>query len=342
MDPTRLARLRIACMALHPDRVRTLLTSHDPGTVVDDARQGKLRLSDQARSVLAWSDDQLVALVSGMDVLMAGDDGYPRSLVELPDAPDVLFVRGTIPSSPMVAVVGTRRCTTYGTRVATAAGRAIAAAGWPVVSGLARGIDGAAQRATVAVGQSVAVLGSGIDRIYPSEHDRLADDIVQSGGAVVSEYPPGIRPDAWRFPPRNRIISGLSEAVVVIEAPVKGGSLITAAHALEHGRPLFAVPGDIDRETSRGCNLLVRDGAFPVLDIDDLMTGLSFCLGPPPRAQHTSVSTHVVYEAVGATGCHLDELPSRLALPPSEVLVLISHAEADGHVTVEQGYVMRR
>ncbi len=342
MDPARLARLRIACLALHPDRVRTLLAAHDSGTVVDDARRGRLKLTERARSVLAWSDEQLMESVSGMDVVMAGDEKYPQSLAELPDAPDVLFVRGTIPTAPMVAVVGTRRCTTYGTRVATAAGRAIAAAGWPVVSGLARGIDGAAQRATVAAGQSVAVLGGGIDRIYPAEHDRLADDIIECGGAVVSEYPPGSRPDAWRFPPRNRIISGLSGAVVVIEAPIKGGSLITATHALEHGRPLFAVPGDIDRETSRGCNLLIRDGAFPVLDIDDLMTGLSFCLGPPPRAEQASMSTHVVYEAVGATGRHMDELPALLALPPSEVLVLVSHAEASGHITVENGYVERR
>ena len=159
---------------------------------------------------------------------------------------------------------------------------AIAGAGWVLVSGLARGIDGAAHAGTVtAGGAGIAVLGCGPDIHYPPEHRTLGDRLVEAGGAVVTEYPPGAAPEPWRFPLRNRIISGLSSAVVVVEAGVTGGALITAGYALAHGVPVFAVPGDVRRESSKGCNLLIRDGAHPVLDPDDLIEELSLVLGPP-------------------------------------------------------------
>jgi DNA processing protein len=191
-------------------------------------------------------------------------------------------VRGALPSEPGVAVVGTRRATRYGLELARQMGGAIARAGWTVVSGLARGVDGAAHRGTLeAGGKGVAVLGSGIDVWYPPEHARLGEQLVTAGGAVISEYPPGSRPDAWRFPRRNRIISGLARAVVVVEAADKGGALITARLAAEQGREVFAVPGDVNRRTSVGTNLLIRDGAVPVLGADDLIEALSLVLGPP-------------------------------------------------------------
>lgn len=340
----RLARLRIAHLGLHPDRTRRLRHEFGSATnLVAAARRGRVRLPAGAREVLGWSEQRLLEATPPDQVVMLGDPQYPPQLGQLPDAPDVLFVQGSIPPEPMVAVVGTRTCTGYGRQVAGAIGRASAGAGWPVVSGLARGIDGAAHRGSLAAGAipGVAVLGTGLDLVYPAEHADLARALIRDGGAVVTEYPPGTRPDGWRFPPRNRVISGLASAVVVVEAPVKGGSLITAAHALDHGRPLFAVPGDIDRDTSRGCNMLIRDGAAPVLDIEDLITGLSFVLGPPPAAER-SVSVHVVTEAVGSGGCSVDDLAMRLALPVPELLTLIAHAESAGEVTVENGWIERR
>lgn len=339
-SPSRTDRLRLAMLALHPRRLRKLRSDYSERALLTAIGSGQVRVPDVAREVLDATDAELWSLVSGLDVLMAGEAEYPSQLAELPDAPDVLFVRGSIPVEPIVGIVGTRKCTGYGRRIAQALGRALAAAGWPVVSGLARGIDGAAHKGSIETGIGLAVLGSGIDQIYPREHERLAHDLIDGGGALVSEYPPGIRPDGWRFPPRNRIISGLSSAIVVAEAPVKGGSMITATHALEHGRPLLAVPGDIDRETSRGCNLLIRDGAFPVLDVDDLITGLSFLLGPPPN-ETSRVDLMVVAEAVGK-GCFFDDLVERLACPPSEALALVSQAEAAGQISFENGWIARR
>ena len=167
-------------------------------------------------------------------------------------------------AAPAVAVVGTRKCTRYGLSLAESFGAALARAGWTTVSGLARGIDAAAHRGTLAAGgEAVAVLGSGVDVVYPQENRVIYDQIVAGQGAVISEYPPGTRPDRWRFPARNRLIAAISSAVVVVEAGAKGGALITARLAAEIGRPVFAVPGDVDRPASVGCNLLIRDGAIP-------------------------------------------------------------------------------
>ena len=153
----------------------------------------------------------------------------PSYLTDLPDSPEVLFIKGVLPDRRGVAVVGARRATAYGLRLARRYGAALAHAGWPVVSGLARGIDGAAHHGVMdAAGIGVAVLGSGIDVWYPAEHRRLGERLLAAGGAVVSEYPPGTPPVGWRFPPRNRIISGLAAVVVVVEASPTGGALITA------------------------------------------------------------------------------------------------------------------
>jgi DNA processing protein len=163
-------------------------------------------------------------------------------------------------------------------------GRTIASAGWPVISGLARGIDAAAHHATLdADGMGFAVLGSGIDVVYPAGNRQLAERLVATGGGIISEYPPGTPPAPFRFPARNRIIAALSAAVVVVEAAVTGGALITARIALELGIDVLAVPGDIDRETSAGTNLLIRDGAHPILGEIDLMQTLEVILGRAPN-----------------------------------------------------------
>ncbi len=271
-------RLRLSFAGLHPDRARDLTRRHgSPSGTVDAILHGRARTSEAIRERVAVPADrrriELQAL--GFEWIARGDDAYPAHLDRFEDAPDALFVRGTIPSESGVGIVGTRRSTAYGLELAEAYGRAVATAGWPVISGLARGIDGAAHRGMVAVGRpGVAVLGCGIDVTYPREHRRLGDQILDAGGAIVSEYPPGARPDAWRFPPRNRIIAGLSSAVVVVEAARTGGALITALKAAEYGIPVFAMPGDVDRETSEGTNRLIRDGAFPVFDPADLVEEL--------------------------------------------------------------------
>jgi DNA processing protein len=183
-----------------------------------------------------------------------------------------------------VAIVGSRRSTSYGNRIATLFASTVVGCGWPVISGLARGIDGVAHRACLdAGGTGWAVLGSGLDIIYPKQNEALAHKLIESGGGLISEYPPGTPPAAFRFPARNRIIAALAEVTVVVEAAVDGGALITARLALEMQRTVLAVPGDIDREVSAGCNQLIRDGAHPVLSADDLIDLLTFDLGPPPR-----------------------------------------------------------
>jgi len=276
-------RLRLAFAGLHPDRARELRSRYGgaPGAVHAIERR-MVNASDQIRENLAIPPEERRFRLQelGIDWVLRGDAAYPNHLDLYEDAPDALFVRGTLPADSGVGIIGTRRCTAYGLELAEAYGRAVAIAGWPVMSGLARGIDGAAHRGMVAAGGiGVAVLGCGIDVTYPREHRRLGDQILEAGGAIVSEYPPGSRPDAWRFPPRNRVIAGLSAAVVVVEAAKTGGALITAVKAAEYGIPVFAMPGDVDRTTSEGTNRLIRDGAFPVFDPEDLVEELDLVRG---------------------------------------------------------------
>jgi len=218
--------------------------------------------------------DELAAL--DVELIASGEEEFPERLTVFPGHPRWLFVRGRVSSSPAIGIVGTRTCTRYGTDLARAYGRVAAEAGWSVVSGLARGIDGAAHTgATEAGGHCQAVLGSGIDVVYPRSHMALHAAVLETGGVVMSEFPPGTPPEGWRFPTRNRIIAGLSDVLLVVEAGLKGGALITARIALDYGVPVYAVPGDIDREASVGTNLLIRDGAFPILGPEDLAEVLS-------------------------------------------------------------------
>ncbi len=286
------ARLRMAFSGLHPIRSRELCDRFGgaSGAIIAIERD-RVKASESIRTSLATPVAQRRAELAslGIEAVYREGPGYPDHLDVFDDAPDVLFVRGTLPKVPGVGIVGTRRCTAYGLELAEAYGRAVAETGWLVVSGLARGIDGAAHRGMVSIkGVGVAVLGCGIDVTYPREHRRLGEQILEAGGAIVSEYPPGSRPDAWRFPPRNRIIAGLSAAIVVVEAAKTGGALITAMKAAEYGIPVFAMPGDVDRRTSEGTNRLIRDGAFPVLDPDDLIEELDLMYGLTHRSRKES------------------------------------------------------
>jgi DNA processing protein len=251
---------------------------------------------------------------------------YPVGMLDLEDPPP-LYVRGETTRAPAVAVVGTRRCTRYGVGLAEAFGSALSRAGWTTVSGLARGIDAAAHRGTLrGPGDAVAVLGSGVDVIYPAENADLYHSILEGRGAVMSEYPPGTRPDRWRFPARNRLIAAIASAVVVVEAGEKGGALITARLAAEIGRPVLVVPGDLDRPASMGCNRLIRDGAHPVLGVDDLIAELELILGAPPRPPS------MAEKGIPPAGVSVDELPGLWGCSPADALARVARMEIAGQV----------
>lgn len=213
---------------------------------------------------------------SGTRVMVASDEGYPALLKEIPAPPPVVYYRGELLETDRtaVAIVGTRRMTQYGREMTIRIAADLARAGVTIVSGLARGVDGVAHQAALdAGGRTIAVLGSGVDRIYPPDHRILAQWIAEQG-AVLSDYLPDTPPDAGNFPPRNRIISGLSLGVVVVEAPDRSGALITVDFAADHGRDVFAVPGPVTSANSSGCNRLIREGARLVRNAEDILEDL--------------------------------------------------------------------
>ncbi|MDR2137271.1 MAG: DNA-processing protein DprA [Synergistaceae bacterium] len=204
------------------------------------------------------------------------DPGYPVRLKDLPSPPTGLYVKGKLDSlKPCLALVGTRKCSHYGRVVADAIGRMAAQAGHQVISGGAKGIDGAGHRGCLAEkGTTLAVLGTGVDRVYPAEHQPLFHEIAATG-ALISEYPMGTGGDPWRFPERNRLIVGLCNRLVVVESPEDGGAMITARLALDMGREIWCVPGRITEAIARGTNALIRDGANPLIDVDDFIGKIS-------------------------------------------------------------------
>jgi DNA processing protein len=229
--------------------------------------------------------------VSEIRLLPADDPGFPTSLLAIPDCPSELWYVGQLDvlDAPAVAIVGSRAASFVALEMARSLAMDLAARGVTIVSGLARGVDSAAHRGALSQGRTVGVLGSGIDVIYPPEHRDLARDVAATG-LLVSEYPPGTAPHAGQFPMRNRIISGLSRAVVVIEAHERSGSLITARFALQQGREVMAVPGNPLSGRSRGAHALIRDGAKIVECADDILEELGLV---PPRGPVNEASTLV-------------------------------------------------
>lgn len=213
----------------------------------------------------------------GISFVTIDEKGYPAKLAAIPDAPCAIYYVGKLPDGQRksVAVIGARECSEYGRAMAKQFGKMLAETGIQVVSGMARGIDGIGQQAALdAGGYSIGVLGCGVDICYPPEHRRLYDSLIERGG-ICSEYPPGIEPRAMLFPPRNRIISGLCDAVLVIEAKERSGTLITVDMALEQGREIYALPGRITDPLSRGCNRLIMQGAEIVISLQELLHELN-------------------------------------------------------------------
>ena len=274
----------------------------------------------------------------GISVLTFEDEGYPRRLKSIAVPPPVLYMLGEVVEKDewAVAIVGTRKFTHYGRQVAEEMAAFLARNGITVVSGLARGVDSIAHQAALdAGGRTVAVLGSGVDVLYPPENRKMAEAMIRQG-AVISDYPPGTPPDGVNFPPRNRIISGLSLAVVVVEAGERSGASITANYALEQGREVFAVPGNIYSPQSKGTNRLIRDGAHPLTSPEDLLELLDLTMVAEQQSARMVLPGNAleaaIFEQLGQEPVHVDQIGIEAALPIEQVSATLAMMELKGMV----------
>jgi len=310
-----------------------------------DRERGSRRFSSFAESFDEVSHvRQLQA--AGLRWLARSDPAFPPRLGSIHDPPPGLFVRGwadyQLLTQPAVAIVGARSCTDYGAHVSRSLARELAGAGVVVISGHARGIDGWAHRGSLEpAGVTVAVLGCGIDRDYPRAHAALAAQIADRG-LSVSEYPPGVSPAPWRFPARNRIVAGLALATVVVEARERSGALITADLALEEGREVLAVPGEITSALSRGTNGLIRLGATPVTCDDDVLEAIGIERPPvTPEDVPPGTAAGSVLAALDAGATTADEVARATRLASSAVSAALIELELGGLVEVRAGIYRR-
>ncbi len=272
------------------------------------------------------------------------DEGYPMRLKNFPYMPPILYVRGNLREDiPSFAIVGSRRASHYGKLVAEKFARELVRAGLAIVSGLARGIDTSAHRgALMENGITIAVLGCGVDRVYPAENVHLIEKILKRG-AVISEFPISTQPYAGNFPLRNRIIAGLSDAILVVEATLKSGTFTTVQWALEQGKEVFAIPGNITEETSKGTNKLIMDGARPVTSVQDIFDALNLDRKikkkelPPLNEDERKV-----YDNLDETPIHIDALSHNLSIPVSKLSAILLSLELKSVVRQLPGrYFMR-
>lgn len=296
-------------------------------------------------------EDQARVGAAGLTVIVWGDDEYPTRLRAIHSAPPVLYVRGALEpeDEAAVAIVGSRRATAYGEEMAGELARELGRRGLTIVSGLARGIDAAAHRGALEVGaRTVAVLGNGLDQTYPPEHRDLAADVAGSG-ALLSEFPLGTAPLRPHFPRRNRIISGLSLGVVVVEAGVESGALITANHALEQGRDVFAVPGRVHARYSEGCNRLIKAGAKLVETWEDVLAELVPNLksrkrkrpaGPPPP--DLAGEEQAIYDLLADGPLHIDAIIVQSGLGGGRAASVLVGLEMKGIIRQLRGKVFER
>ncbi|HEY5994500.1 MAG TPA: DNA-processing protein DprA [Gallionellaceae bacterium] len=285
----------------------------------------------------------------GNSIITLADEDYPQALLNIPDPPPLLYIKGnrTLLSQPSVAVVGSRNATAQGIGHAEAFSRAISAAGLCIVSGMAHGIDSAAHRGGLSErGSSIAVVGTGLDRVYPAVNRELAHALA-TGGLLVSEFSLGTPPLASNFPRRNRIISGLSLGCLVVEASVQSGSLITARMALEQGREVFAIPGSIHSPQAKGCHSLIKQGAKLVESAQDVLDELEcYLLGRPVAAsapQDTaSLPEHPVLAHMGFDPLGMDVLGERSGLTVEALSAILLQLELEGRVAVLPGGLYQR
>jgi DNA processing protein len=302
---------------------------------------------DGLRNFSAWDEVEaeiIRAEKAAVKVVPFTDSTYPARLRMIADPPPLLYVKGDIRSEDerAVAIVGSRSASDYGRRVARDLCRGLASLGFTVVSGMARGIDGTAHGTALnAGGRTIAVLGSGVDRAYPAEHQQLYQRISENG-AVISEFPLGTRPMAFNFPARNRLISGLSLGVVVVEATEKSGSLITAALALEQGREVFAVPGEVGSSRSRGAHRLIRQGAKLVETVDDILEEIAPQLaarrGNADGAVKRTLPRHLgdefqkIFALFQERSLQIDEVIENSGYSPPRVSEILLELELQGYI----------
>jgi DNA processing protein len=319
-----------------PVRVRRLLDQFGkPEDILAAGKSDLMRVDgvgeSVARSITGWQsqadlDAELKRIAdAGVQVVTREDADYPKNLREIYDPPLVLYVKGTLSSKDAVSIgiVGSRRTSLYGQEMARKLAYQLARVGVTVVSGLARGIDTQAHKGALqAKGRTVAVLGCGIDVVYPAENRKLAEEIVEKGGALVSEFPFGVQPDRQTFPMRNRIVSGWSLGVLVVEANLQSGALITAGFAAEQGRHVFAVPGRADSALAKGSNKLIKDGAKLTEDVEDVLGEFEYLIPKDEKKPSgmtreavalTEVETKVL-AAIGEDEVVVDEVIQRSGL----------------------------
>jgi DNA processing protein len=325
----------------------------DPHIAPELGPKAEERTADWARRAVTIDLPALLAahVAATVRILTPDDDDWPERLVDDPEPPFVLFVRGELAGleRPTCGIVGTRACTPDGRRVAYALGRDLAAAGVAVVSGLALGIDAASHRGCLAAahtgldrGAPFGVVAGGLDHVYPPSHTDLYAAVADAG-ALLSEVPLGTRPERWRFPARNRLIAALSDIVVVVESPDRGGSMHTVEAGLERGRTVGAVPGPVSSVASRGTNAMLADGAVVVRDVEDVLVALGLGRAPGRAAADGSHALRdalallgpaatAVHGAVGVSATPLEEVVAGSGLALREALVALQRLAAAGLV----------
>ncbi len=312
------------------------------------------RAIDERRGPEAAEEEHRRCQNAGIRLLLRETTGYPRLLNEICDAPNILYCRGTLqtPDELAIAIVGARRCTLYGRQQAERFARGLAQAGMTVVSGMARGIDAAAHRGALdAGGRTIAVSATGLAFVYPPEHRDLAAEIAEHG-AVVTEFPLKQQALPGLFPQRNRLISGFSTGVIIVEASKKSGALHTARHAMEQGREVFAVPGRVDSEFSAGCLSLIRDGATLIRDFNDVLEELGPLVEPVKRGENDEVRSpreltltgqeRDILNLVSNDPQHIDEIVHTAGIETSRVMATLTVLEVKRMVRrLPGGYLVR-
>lgn len=360
-----------ALLALHlipnlgPVRIRSLLANFGSAFETVSAQQSALERTpgigtetacaiQRAAQSEDWVEERRRLLNLGGWILTDQDPRYPLALKHIPNAPILLQVLGTLTTHDQhaLAIVGSRQATFYGTECAKRFGYQLAYAGFSIVSGLARGIDTAAHLGALAAqGRTIAVIGSGLAEMYPPENRLLAERIAKSG-AVISEFPAGFPPSPQTFPYRNRIVAGWGSGILVVEAGLKSGALITANLATENGRQVYAVPGPIDRASSAGSNRLIQQGAKLVTGSEDILEDLqdlfptlrngSTTSSPIPSESHVSPQENALLEALGGTERGMDELIEHTGLPASQVGAALMSLELKRKVKALPGQAFRK
>lgn len=336
-----------------PARLAALLEfSPDPAGIFSLPEQELLRIpgisAPLAKKILNWEKEidltKEIQMIErgGVDLLIPTDDAYPANLKEIHNAPICLYVRGKIPADITqhgIAMVGTRNISHYGSEQARRLAEAASYAGWIVVSGLAVGTDTIVHRATVnAGGKTVAVLGGGLARLHPQENLQLARDIISTGGAIITEFPMTFSPSRHTFPMRNRIISGLTQGTIVVEAGINSGSLITAAHAIEQGRRVFAVPGNVDSGSTSGCNSLIRKGAILIENFEHVLEEFDFLPGfdsVQPMLLREEQDEDIAYEPNDSANISSQAFPAEEQLQLGPAADAIMDALKKGDLSIE-------